>query len=129
MEATQSMEIFADYLNTIPSPENRARMREVLAWVMATFPVLVPRVAWNQPMFTHHGTFIIGFSAAKHHFAVAPERAGMERFSEDIVRAGYRQTQQLIQMRWEQPVDKALLTQIIAFNIADKADCHTFWRA
>lgn len=118
-----------DYLNGIPNPENRARMREVLAWVMAAFPMLAPRVAWNQPMFTHHGTFIIGLSASKHHFAIAPERAGMKRFSDDIAQAGYRQTQQLIQIRWEQPVDTALLNRIIAFNIADKADCRTFWRS
>ena len=26
-------------------------------------------------MFTHHGTYIIGFSAASKHMAMAPERA------------------------------------------------------
>ncbi|MCQ4950818.1 hypothetical protein NE646_14380, partial [Bittarella massiliensis] len=42
------------------------------------FPDLTPKIAWNQPMFTDHGTFIIGFSAAKAHLAVAPERAGIQ---------------------------------------------------
>ncbi|QCB29216.1 hypothetical protein [Corynebacterium endometrii] len=28
-------------------------------------------IAWNQPMFTHHDTFIIGFSHAKKHMAAA----------------------------------------------------------
>lgn len=40
-------------------------------------------------MFTDHDTFIIGFSAAKHHMAVAPEKAGIVRFSKENVQAGY----------------------------------------
>lgn len=35
-------------------------------------------------MFTDHCTFIIGFSIAKHHLAVAPEIAGINRFSDEI---------------------------------------------
>lgn len=31
-------------------------------------------------MFTHHGTYIIGFSAASKHMAMAPERATMIHF-------------------------------------------------
>lgn len=79
-------------------------------------------------MFTDHGTFIIGFSVAKHHLAVAPERAGIVRFSDEIVRAGYEHSKKLLRIRWGQPVDYALLERIIAFNIADKADCTSFWR-
>ena len=51
----------------------QVRVAEVLKWVMDKFPELKPKVAWNQPMFTEHGTFIIGFSASKQHMAVSPE--------------------------------------------------------
>jgi uncharacterized protein YdhG (YjbR/CyaY superfamily) len=34
---------------------------------------LKEEIKWNQPMFSDHGTFIIGFSIAKEHIAVAPE--------------------------------------------------------
>lgn len=74
------MELFDEYLERIGDPRHRARIQEVLAWVAETFPELTPRIAWSQPMFTHHGTFIIGFSTAKNHLAIAPERAGLERF-------------------------------------------------
>ncbi|XID96072.1 iron chaperone [Paenibacillaceae bacterium WGS1546] len=87
-----------------------------------------PQVAWNQPMFTDHSTFIIGFSAAKPHLAVAPERAGISRFSEDIAQAGYDHTKELVRIRWDRPVDYSLLEKMIEFNIMDKADCSTFWR-
>ncbi|MER2058151.1 MAG: iron chaperone [Niallia sp.] len=122
------MEVFAEYLAGIDHPEHRARMEEVLGWVTKKFPNLVPKIAWNQPMFTDHGTYIIGFSVAKHHLAVAPERAGIIQFSDAIVQAGYDYTKQLVRIKWERPVDYFLLEKIIDFNITDKADCMTFWR-
>ncbi|MBW4080282.1 iron chaperone [Paenibacillus sp. S150] len=122
------MEIFADFLAHIENPQHRARTEEVLAWVTKNFPNLMPKIAWHQPMFTDHGTFIIGFSVARRHLAVAPERAGIIYFSDIIVRAGYDHTKQLVRIQWDRPVDFSLLGQMIEFNIADKADCSTFWR-
>jgi hypothetical protein len=71
-----------EYLATIPNGDNHARMVDVLDWVSHNFPELELRIAWNQPMSTHHGTYIIGFSAASTHMAMAPERATMIRFEQ-----------------------------------------------
>ncbi|WP_379147757.1 iron chaperone [Paenibacillus sp. sgz500992] len=122
------MEVFAEYLAQIDNPEHRDRVEEVLAWVIKKFPNLMPKIGWNQPMFTDHGTYIIGFSVAKHHMAVAPEIAGINHFSAEIVQAGYDHTKQLVRIRWESPVDFSLLEKMIEFNILDKADCSSFWR-
>jgi uncharacterized protein YdhG (YjbR/CyaY superfamily) len=122
------MEVFADYLAKIDHPDHQARTEEVLAWVTEKFPNLLPKIAWKQPMFTDHGTYIIGFSVSKHHLAVAPEKAGMTQFADSIVQAGYDHTKLLVRIQWNQPVDYALLEQMIEFNILDKADCSTFWR-
>jgi Uncharacterized conserved protein len=122
------MTVFADYLAHIDHPEHQDRMEKVLDWVTKRFPELKPRIAWNQPMFTDHGTFIIGFSVAKHHFAVSPEVAGISHFSDEIKKAGYEHTRMLIRFPWDRPVDFSLLEKMIAFNIQDKADCSTFWR-
>ena len=122
------MEVFAEYLAGIDNPEHLARTEEVLGWVTKKFPNLVPKIAWNQPMFTDHGTYIIGFSVAKLHLAVAPESAGIIHFSDEIVQAGYDHTKQLVRMKWNRPVDFSLLEKMIEFNITDKADCSTFWR-
>ena len=78
------MELFEEYLAKIEYETHRSRMREVLVWVNDTFPTLAPKIAWNQPMFTDHGTFIIGFSVAKGHFAISPEAQGIAAFSDDI---------------------------------------------
>jgi len=122
------MDVFEEYLAQIGDPRHRSRMEEVLGWVSEKFPDLVPKIAWNQPMFTDHGTFIIGFSVSRKHLAVAPERAGMNHVAEDLARAGYDHTKELVRFPWDRPVDFALLTKMIEFNIADKADCATFWR-
>jgi uncharacterized protein YdhG (YjbR/CyaY superfamily) len=122
------MEVFAEYLASIDNPQHRARMEEVFSWVTKKFPNLLPKIAWNQPMFTDHGTYIIGFSVAKHHLAVAPEKAGINHFSDEIVQAGYDHSKELVRIPWGSPVDLSLLEKMIEFNILDKAECSTFWR-
>lgn len=122
------MGAFEEYLATINNPQHRERTEEVLAWVANKFPHLNPQISWKQPMFTDHGTYIIGFSVSKQHLAVAPENAGINHFKEEIVQAGHDHTNQLVRFKWSNPVDYALLEKMIAFNIADKAGCSTFWR-
>ena len=122
------MEVFSEYLARIEDAQHRARMEEILSWIAQKFPSLAPKIAWNQPMFTDHGTFIIGFSIAKQHMAVAPEKVVIDRFSREIVQSGYDHTKELMRIRWDVPVDYTLLEKMIAFNILDKANCVTFWR-
>lgn len=122
------MEVFEEFLRSIDNPEHRARTEEVLDWVSEKFPDLIPVFKWNQPMFTDHGTYIIGFSVAKYHMGVAPEVAGINHFFDKIVAAGYKHTKGLVQFPWENAFDFTLLKKMIEYNILDKADCSTFWR-
>lgn len=122
------MEEFQDFLTKIEEERHKARMEEIFARIMERFPELNRRMAWNQPMFTDHGTFIIGFSMAIKHMSVAPERAAMERFSDEIKRAGYSAGKELFRIPWDSPVNFELLEKIIRFNIEDKAGCRSFWR-
>lgn len=122
------MEVFANYLKDIDNLEQRTRTEEVLNWVVTSYPDLVPRIAWNQPMFTDHDTFIIGFSIAKNHLAVSPEPKGINHFSDKIVEAGYDHSKMLFRIPWDCPINYSLLEKIIDFNILDKADCSNFWR-
>ena len=123
-----SLEVFAEYIARIDNPQHRARMEEVLGWVHQKFPGLLPKIAWNQPMFTDHGTYIIGFSVSKHHLVAAPEKAGINHFSDEIMLVGYDHTKELIRIPWDGPVNFLLLEKMIEYNILDKADCSTFWR-
>ena len=122
------MEAFAEFLAGIDDPLHHERTEEVLTWVYNKYPNLKTEVKWNQPMFTDHGSFIIGFSVSKKHLAVAPEEITITYVEDDIVRAGYSYTKGLIRIPWNGPVDYSLLEKMIEFNIWDKAECTTFWR-
>ena len=122
------MQAFEGFLQKIEDPAHRSRVTEVLGWVHKTFPQLELAVKWNQPMFIDHGTFIIAFSVAKQHLAVAPEYAALEKFEADIKQAGYSSTAMLMRIRWDQQVDYALLGLMIDINIMDKKDHAAFWR-
>lgn len=122
------MDAFHEYLEKLEHPEHRTRVEEVLTWVGTTFPELKPIIAWNEPMFSHHDTFIIGFSVAKHHMAVSPEVAGITKFEEEIKANGYTHTKGIFRIKWSDDVNYELLRKMIAFNIEDKAETKKFWR-
>lgn len=122
------METFQEYLETLPSPQQQEKLHTLFDWIETTFPELERRVAWNQPMYTHHGTFIIGFSASKKHFSVSPEVAVMRLFEEKIAAAGYSQSSNIFRILWTDEINYELLKNIIAFNLEDKKEYTAFWR-
>ncbi|WP_079529127.1 iron chaperone [Halobacillus hunanensis] len=122
------MEVFAGYLAGIDNSDHRERTEEILVWIIDTFSNLEPHIKWNTPMFSDHGTFIIGLSTAKHHMSISPEEAGITQFADDIAQADYSATKGLFRIPWNKPVDYELLEKIIEFNIRDKAEYTNFWR-
>ena len=117
-----------EYLATIPNDDNRERMVDVLVWVGLTYPELELRIEWNQPMFTHHGTYIIGFSAASKHMTMAPERATMIRFEQVMRERGTDFSTMLARQPWNRPFDYELLDSFIQHQLAEKQDVTSFWR-
>ena len=117
-----------EYLATIPNDDNRARMVDVLVWVGLTYPELELRIAWNQPMFTHHGTYVIGFSAASKHMAMAPERATMIRFEPVMRERGTDFGTMLARQPWNKPFDYELLDAFIQHQLEEKQEVTAFWR-
>jgi uncharacterized protein len=122
------MEVFEKYLVGIDNPDHRDRTEEVLTWIANKYPNLEPHIKWNTPMFSDHGTFIIGLSTAKQHMSISPEEVVIAHFADDIKQAGYSATKGLFRIKWSEPVNYELLKKMIEFNIQDKADCTTFWR-
>ncbi|MGY3765714.1 iron chaperone [Vagococcus vulneris] len=122
------MENFNDYLQTIELPEQRERMEHILNWIQHNFPELDTRIAWKQPMFTSHDTFILGLSISKKHIAVAPEQIVISTFADEINAQGYSHTKQLLQIPWDKDIPYDLIKQFINFNLTDKKDHPKFWR-
>jgi len=103
-------------------------LNTILNFIEETYPMLTPVVKWNQPMFTHHGTYIIGFSKAKKHLNLAPEEPVITKFENALKANQYKRTKMLIQIQDHQSVDLSLLKSMIDFIIEDKIDVNTFWR-
>ncbi|MCC4722721.1 iron chaperone [Salinicoccus sp. RF5] len=122
------MSVFEEFISGIDDSDHRERMEEVLSWVHDEYPNMERVVKWNQPMFTDHGTYIIGFSVAKKHMSVAPENKAIEEFGSALEEVGYVHTRQIFRIPWDREVDYALLKKIIEFNIEAKAGVETFWR-
>ncbi|MDW7667358.1 MAG: DUF1801 domain-containing protein [Bacillota bacterium] len=119
---------FRVFLNNIDDLEKRGKLENILLFISENFPQLNKEIKWNQPMFTHHGTYIIGFSTAKKHIAISPESVTLDKFQEDIKKAGYTSSKMIFRIKWTDKVDYDLLEKIIVFNIEDKKDYNKFWR-
>lgn len=123
------MKTIYSYLDSITIEEQKNRMETIFKWLGEQYPQLEGVIKWNQPMFTDHGTFIIGFSMAKHHMSFTPEEHVIQLFSKDIKAAGYEHTKGLAKIKWTDDVDYELLKKLIDYNMVDKADCRTFFRS
>ena len=78
-------------------------------------------------MFTHHGTYIIGVSAASKHMAMAPERATMICFK-PVMREGSTDFGTMLACQpWNKPFDHELLDAFIQDQLAEKQDVTSFW--
>ncbi len=122
------MHEFDAWLDNLKEPGQRETMVPVLGWIAREYPRFERVIKWNQPMFTDHGTFIIGFAASKGRFTFMIEREALKHFAAEVLPAGYTSTENIVRVRWDQDVDYALLRRMIEFKIAEKADTTTFWR-
>jgi len=122
------MNTFEDFLAGIDHPEHQEKLRSILNWIREKYPFLKEEIKWNQPMFVNEGTYIIGFSVAKKHIAVSPEKATMDKFREEIEAKGYGTSAMLIRILWKQEVDYDLLSELIEFQLEDKKGYENFWR-
>lgn len=122
------MELFEEFLRRIQDNQNQKRMIDLFSWISVQYPNLEPRIAWNQPIYTDHGTYIIGFSVVKAHMSIAPENAAILRFSNNIRSAGYEHTNEIIRVKWNQPLNYELIQLLIQYNIEDKKHHTSFWR-
>lgn len=121
-------DVFKPYVEKIEYEAGREKVREVYRWIESEFPELKREVKWSTPLYSHHGTFIVGVKPAKKHFSINPEPKGIEVFSSKIKHAGYSHEKMTYKIKYSDEVDYGLLKEIIEYNIEDKKDAGKFWR-
>lgn len=127
-EGANLLYFLAPILDKIQDENQRDQASQVLTWVHETYPQLGVRIAWNQPMFTQDGTFILGFSYAQKHFSVAPEGEGIEHFAPLFDQLGISYGKKFFRIPWDTPVPYDLLAQVIDYNCTEKQGYTSFWR-
>ncbi|MFD0704476.1 iron chaperone [Alloscardovia venturai] len=119
---------FKDYLVGPRVPETaREHLREALEWICTNHPELDTRIAWNQPMFTHHGTFIVGFSAASKHLCFTGEQVVQEKLRSTFTERGYRCTKKLVNLPIDKPLPFDLLEESIQLQMTLKKNVTAYW--
>ena len=127
-ERVGTMKGFQTFLDSISDLEKRERLESILTSIKERFPQLKEEIKWNQPMFSDHGTYIIGFSIAEGHVAVAPEAVVISLFEKEIEEAGHSHTREIFRIKWTDNVALDLMHRMVAYNIEDKKDMTAFWR-
>ncbi|HOJ44917.1 MAG TPA: DUF1801 domain-containing protein [Bacilli bacterium] len=122
------MKEIESFLNSIENFKHRQTINGVLEYIKNNYPQLKLEYKWNQPMFTHDGTFIIAFSVSKAHFSVAVEKKCLDLHMNDIIESGYRASSMLFRINFTDTVDYRLLSKLIEYNIEDKRGYDKFWR-
>src|SRR6056297_1638296 len=116
------MSSFEEFLTKIEDEKNRFKLKSILDYIEKKFPNLEQVIKWNQPMFTDHQTFIIGFSVSKNHISVAPESKTINMFRDEIVNSGYTLSKEIFRIKWDQKINYGLLENIVKFNVMDKKE-------
>ena len=117
-----------EFIDQIDEPDKRDRVRMILDHIKERYPQLKEEIKWNQPMFSDHGTYIIGFSISKGHISLSPEAHTLDIFDEEIKKSGYERTKMTMKIKWKEKVDLDLIDGMIDYNIEDKKDMTRFWR-
>ena len=117
-----------EWLSFIDGDEKRAKAAAVLDWVAQTYPRMECQIKWKQPMFINEGTFIIGFSFSKDNLLVAPDGDLIQRFSEQILAAGYTHGKKMFRIPFAGDVNYELLQAMIETNLKEKEGYTRFWR-
>jgi uncharacterized protein YdhG (YjbR/CyaY superfamily) len=117
-----------NYIAKVEDPDNRAKFGALLSWVATEFPELEEDFKWGQPVFTAHGTFILGFKLAKAHLSLLVEEAAVAKFATEIATLKLKTGKGLVQVKWGQEMPFELLADMVRFNLEDKKEQTDFWR-
>ena len=118
---------FETYLDTQTSTAIE-KLTSIFEWIDENYPQFEKVIKWNQPMYTDHETFIIGFSTSKNHISVSPKPGIVQRIKKELEAANYNPTSKLFRITWKQDVDYDLLKKLIDVQVEEKKDFKGFWR-
>ena len=114
--SSRRYDTFDDYLATLDE-QKAETLRAIFAALKAKFRKAEIVIAWNQPMLKLDGSYLFGASAQKSHILIAPFGEGIiDEFRPRL--EGYEVNKKTIRVPVDWKVDKKLLTDMVAFQLA-----------
>jgi uncharacterized protein YdhG (YjbR/CyaY superfamily) len=109
----------AEYYATL-TPAQLHTMRELLDFVVAEFPQLEVKIAWNKPHVHLQGKYVLGVDAARKHLMFHPWSVPVfERFLPRLT--GYVTGKRTFQIPLGWQLDHTLIRDIVTAQLAEMA--------
>jgi uncharacterized protein YdhG (YjbR/CyaY superfamily) len=97
-----------------------ATLGAVIDFVLAEFPGLGVKLAWNVPQIHRGGKYVFGVSSLKSHLALAPwSKTVIEDFRTRLEKDGYVVRKNLFQIPDDWEIDRELLKDLVAARLAE----------
>ncbi len=95
-------------------------LRAVIDFILAQFPELAVKLAWNVPQIHRDGQYVFGLSAAKNHLALAPwSTLVIDAYRERLEAAGYVVKQNLFQIPVDWEINGELVKELVQARLAE----------
>jgi uncharacterized protein YdhG (YjbR/CyaY superfamily) len=114
-----------EYIAAAPQ-EARARLRQLRALVAAAAPGATQSLKWGMPAFSQ-GRILVTFAAFKKHIGFFPTPSAVRAFRKDL--AGFRTSAATIQLPYDKPMPRALITRITKFRVRELKARDAKWMA
>ena len=113
MENASEIITIDDYISSC-SEEIQPKLQDLRKIISTAAPEMTEKISWRMPAFSL-GKNVIQFAAFKKHIGIYPGPAVIEEFAERL--KGYKTSKGAIQIPNDMPLDRALIEDIVAFNI------------
>lgn len=108
-----------EYLSSL-TPTKAGTLRAVIDFVLAEFPALDAKIAWNVPQIVRDGDYVFGVSSLKDTLDLAPWSADViEEFKARLEADGYVVRKHLFQVPDDWELDRALVKDLVQARLAE----------
>lgn len=106
-----------DYLASL-DPVKAKTLRSVIDFILARFPDLESRIAWNVPTIQRNGKYVLGLAAYKRHLTFSPWSTWViEDFKERL--AGFVVFKNCFQLPVDWEIDGKLVQDLVLARLAE----------
>jgi uncharacterized protein YdhG (YjbR/CyaY superfamily) len=99
-------------------PAQQKTLRAIIDFILAEFPDLACKLAWNVPQIHRGDKYVFGFNAFKDHLALAPwSTAVLGQFKERLTGYVVKTNLFIVPVDWE--VDRELIRDMVQARLAE----------